>query len=418
MPDRSNRRRRMIKTVALDSGIRLVMEHMDEVRSVSIGIWCDNGSSKESGKTFGISHYIEHMLFKGTKNRSAFQIVDEIDRIGGQMNAFTGKETTCFYIKSLDEHFDKSADVLTDMICDPLFDKDEMEKEKLVVIEEINMNMDDPDDVALDNLEEIVFKGTGMEHPVLGTKESVSGFTHESLCEYYYDHYTRDSLVISVAGSFDEQHVIEYFESKFNRLNKEQPEADKTVPGDVHEERKITKDIEQAHLAMGLKTFSAADDRRYPLSMLNTIVGGGMSSRLFQNVREKKGLAYSVYSANGFYNDTGMFIISAGIAMDRIDEAFEAIEYELQRLGNEPVGEAEYMSAREQLKSSYIFGQESVQNRMISNGRNLLGLGRCPAQEDVLKDLDAVTLDDIENVKSLIADRNRYSVVYVTGKDK
>lgn len=408
----------MIKTVRLDSGIRLVLEHMDEVRSVSIGIWCDNGSVKESAKTFGISHYIEHMLFKGTTSRRAFDIADEIDRIGGQMNAFTGKETTCFFIKSLDEHFDKSADVLTDMICHPLFDKTEMEKEKLVVIEEINMNMDDPDDVALDNLEELVFKGTDMEHPVLGSKESVSGFTSDLLNEYYYDHYTCDSLVISIAGSFDEKHIIEYFDSKFSELKSNQPATNRTVPDEIHEERRITKDIEQVHLAMGLKTVSASDDRRYPLSMLNSIFGGGMSSRLFQNVREKKGLAYSVYSANGFYTDTGMFIISAGIAQDRIDEAFDAIEDELKRLGNEPIGESEYMSAKEQLKSSYIFGQESVQNRMISNGRNLLGLGECPSQEDVLNELDAVTLGDIEDVKSLISDRSKYSVVYVTGKDR
>ena len=210
----------MLEVITLDSGVRLILNSMDSVRSVSIGIWCNNGSVNENNDEQGISHFIEHMLFKGTKNRDHFQIVNEIDKLGGQMNAFTSKECTCFYVKCLDEHLRASAEVLTDMICNPTFPEDELEKEKGVVIEEINMNADDPDEVAFDILEDNVYKGMGMSHPVLGTKYTVSSFTHDKLDEYYFNHYTRDEIIVSIAGSFDRKDVIEYFEDKFYNLKR------------------------------------------------------------------------------------------------------------------------------------------------------------------------------------------------------
>lgn len=409
----------MLEVVKLNSGVRLIFNKVDSVRSISLGVWCNNGSVNESEPLQGISHFIEHMLFKGTKNRTAFEIVHEIDKLGGQMNAFTGKEATCFYVKCLDEHFKESADVLTDMISHPLFDKDEIEKEKLVIVEEINMNADDPDDVALENLEKSIYKGMGMAHPVLGTKDTVSSFTQEILNEYYYSHYTRDEIVVSIAGSFNREEIISYFENCF--LNLRPARNDNQIQADVQDNKaehiEIHKDIEQAHIAMGIKLFDANDERRYPMALLSNILGGGMSSRLFQNVREKKGLAYSVYSMTGFYRNTGLFVIAAGIAKDRVDEAMEAIKIELERLQDNDITAEEFNSSKEQLKSSFIFGQESVQSLMVYNGRTLLTIGRCISPSEMLEKLDNITLDDIKDIQKLISDFDRFTIVNVTGNN-
>ena len=409
----------MLEVITLDSGVRLVLNSMDSVRSVSIGIWCNNGSVNEKAEEHGISHFIEHMLFKGTKNRDHFQIVNEIDKLGGQMNAFTSKECTCFYVKCLDEHFRATAEVLTDMISNPTFPAEELEKEKGVVIEEINMNADDPDDVAFDILEDNVYRGMGMSHPVLGTKDTVSSFTHDKLNEYYFDHYTRDEIIVSVAGSFNKDEVIDYFKDKFHNLKGSRSiETDKSVSelsdGGYIE---VNKDIEQAHIAMGIRLFPASDSRRYPMMLLCNLLGGGMSSRLMQNVRVKKGLAYSVYSMTGFYSYTGLFVISAGVSKDKVDEALEAIKDELDRLKGDDISIEEFQSSKEQLKSSFIFGQESVQNLMIYNGRNLLTYGRCITPSEVLQMLDDISLDDINEVKKEICDYDRFHIVNVTGNN-
>ena len=409
----------MLEVITLDSGVRLALNSMDSVRSVSIGIWCNNGSVNEKAEEHGISHFIEHMLFKGTKNRDHFQIVNEIDKLGGQMNAFTSKECTCFYVKCLDEHFRATAEVLTDMISNPTFPAEELEKEKGVVIEEINMNADDPDDVAFDILEDNVYRGMGMSHPVLGTKDTVSSFTHDKLNEYYFDHYTRDEIIVSVAGSFNKDEVIDYFKDKFHNLKGSRSiETDKSVSelsdGGYIE---VNKDIEQAHIAMGIRLFPASDSRRYPMMLLCNLLGGGMSSRLMQNVRVKKGLAYSVYSMTGFYSYTGLFVISAGVSKDKVDEALEAIKDELDRLKGDDISIEEFQSSKEQLKSSFIFGQESVQNLMIYNGRNLLTHGRCITPSEVLQMLDDISLDDINEVKKEICDYDRFHIVNVTGNN-
>ena len=405
-----------IKTLKLSSGIRIILEHMDELRSSCVGIWCKTGSSNERPEEEGISHFIEHMVFKGTSNRTAFQIVDEIDSIGGEINAFTGKEATCFYVKCLDEHLMKACDVLVDLIENPLFAQEDIDKERLVVIEEINMSADDPDDVALENLEKLVFSGSGLSHAVLGSKETVSSFNSADLRKYFDEHYTKDSIVISVAGSFDEEELISYFEDKFLSLKPIQRKDDKGCPVNASKKETIYKDIEQAHLTLGVTTVPATDANRYKLSMLSTLFGGGMSSRLFQNVRELKGLAYSVYSMNAFYNTGGAFAIYAGVAKNKVPEALDAIKEELEKLLSEPISEKEYLSAKEQLKSSYIFSRESVKSRMTANGRNFLALGKCPTQDEILSILDDISLADLEEAKGIIAKYDDFSIVNVTGK--
>ncbi len=407
----------MINVTVLDSGVRLVTEKIESVRSVAIGIWCDTGSVHEKKEEYGISHYIEHMLFKGTKNRDTFKIAEDIDGIGGQMNAFTGKESTCFYVKCLDEHFKEAADVLVDMISEPLFDSDEMEREKSVVIEEINMNLDDPDDVALENMESVLYRGTDMEHPIIGSKETVSAFTRDMVCDYYFDRYSRDALVVSVAGSFDEDEVRRYFSDAFKGLRGTCEGVEVKESDSKGEMITIGKDIEQAHLAMGVRTFPITDDRKYPLQVLNMLFGGTMSSRLFKNVREKKGLAYSVCSMTGVYSSTGVFAICAGIAKDRFDEALDGIYEELSILERERIGEKEFATAKEQLKSSLIFSRENIQATMIANGKSLLRLGRAVTQDELIGEIDRVSIDDVEAIKGIVSDKNRYAVVNVTSNE-
>ena len=406
----------MINIVELDSGIKLIMDRMDSVKSVSLGIWCNTGSVNERAKEYGISHFIEHMMFKGTPTRDAYQIVQEMDSIGADINAFTSKERTCYYAKCIEEHLFTAAEVLTDMVEHPLFDQDELEREKKVIIEEINMNADDPDDVAIEEFDKIVMDGSGLAHPVLGYKETVESFDHNSLAKYYSEHYTRDSIAVSVAGSFDEDAVIEFFKNRFTNLGDKQRYDDPGFVSGKIDDVKIIKDIEQAHIVMGVTHVPANDPRRYQMSVLSTIMGGGMSSRLFQNVREKKGLAYSVYSSNSFYQTSGEFGIVAGIAKDRVPEALEAIKEELDKLDREPITEEEFLRAKQQLKASYIYSLESTQSRMRTNGMNYFALGRCPNQEDALDTIDKITLEDIESSKKLISDYNKYTIVNVTGK--
>ena len=406
----------MIQIIELSSGIKLILDKMDSVKSVSIGIFCKNGSANERKDEFGISHFIEHMLFKGTKNRNAYQIVEEMESIGAEINAFTSKEKTCFYAKCIDENLFKAADVLVDMIENPLFDNEELEKEKLVVLEEINMNADDPDSVALDAFDDVVMEGSSLSHPVLGYKENVVSFNHDKLNKYYKEHYSKDKIFISIAGSFDVTEVTNYFENKFALLPESSREDSYGILTDNKQKIEIVKDIEQAHIVMGVTTVPATDKFRYHLSVISILFGGGMSSRLFQKIREEKGLAYSVYSSNSFYTTAGEFGIMAGVAKDRVDEYIEAVKKELELLGNEKIDKIEFERALTQLKSSHIYSLESTSSRMKSNGSSFITRGRCLDENEVVKILNSITINEIEEAKKLITDFDKYSIITVTGK--
>lgn len=406
----------MIQIIELSSGIRLILDKMDSVKSVSIGIFCKNGSANERKDELGISHFIEHMLFKGTKNRNAYQIVEEMESIGAEINAFTSKEKTCFYAKCIDEHLFKAADVLADMIENPLFDTAELEREKLVVLEEVNMNSDDPDSVALDAFDDIVLDGSSLSHPVLGYKENITSFNHDSLCKYYNEHYSKDNIFVSIAGSFDIKEVINYFENKFHSLPDVSRKDSYGALTNKIQNLEIIKDIEQAHIVMGTSTVSATDKFRYHLSVLSILFGGGMSSRLFQKIREEKGLAYSVYSSNSFYKAAGEFGIMAGVAKERVQEYVDAVKRELEILRNEKIDKVEFDRALTQLKSSHIYSLESTSSRMKSNGSSFITRGKCLDENEVLNILNGITLDEIEEAKKIITDFDKYSVVTVTGK--
>lgn len=403
----------MIINKKLKCGVRIVMEEIPYVQSVSIGMWVKAGSVDETEENSGISHFIEHMLFKGTEKRSAKKIAEDVDKIGGQINAFTGKEATCYYLKTLSSNIDKAADILADMFMNSKFDEEEMEKEKRVVYEEIKMIEDSPEDDAHDIISELIFKGNSFAKPIIGTPESLQGITRESIQKYIENEYTRDKIVISVSGSFDQDHVCNLFDDTFSNLNANKPAKSHTQMQYEPNYKVKVKDIEQSHICLGLQGLPLNDERYYSLILLNNIMGGSMSSRLFQNIREEKGLAYTVYSMASSFTSTGYYNIYAGISHDKVNDAVIAIKDELVHLKKDSVTLEELQTSKEQLKGSYIFSLENVNGRMFSIGKNMLLLNRIYTPEEVIAKVDAVTVEDIYKVSELITDINNYSGILI-----
>jgi len=406
----------MITTRKLSNGIRVIMEEIPSVQSIAIGFWVRTGAIDETKKNAGISHFVEHMMFKGTEERSAKQIASDIDKIGGQMNAFTGKEATCYYVKSVYDNYRKAADVLIDMLENSVFAKKEMDRERKVICEEIKMTKDSPDDLAHDTLVEQLFKGEQLGNSIIGTPSTLNGITHNVIEKYVKDQYVRESMVISIAGRFDVDDICGYFEDKFASLGQRKTSAKPADPKYTPSCKVITKDIEQSHVCLGTKGMTLKDDRSFAFQILNNVLGGSMSSRLFQNIREEKGLAYSVFSSNGNFSSDGYFEIYAGVSHDKIKDAILAIKEELDILAESKVTKEELESSREQMKSNYVFSQESTSTRMILNGKNYILIDRVFLPEEVMSKFDAVTLEDLEDVKQLICDFSRYSAVAVTNK--
>ena len=407
----------MVKTKKLNCGTTVIMEKTDYVQSAALGIWIKAGAADENDDVSGVSHFIEHMMFKGTDKRTAKQIASDVDKIGGMFNAFTGKEATCYYIKTLSSNIYKGAEILLDMLTGSKFDPEEMDKERQVIFEEIKMVKDSPDDDVYDTISELVSSGNPLGRSILGTQESLAGITREKMLSYLNDKYARDSIVIAVSGNFDEEKILELFEGKLDKLKAEKViEPFELKPYKASYDVKV-KDIEQTHICLAAPGVSLGDDMYYSFVLMNSIFGGSMSSRLFQNIREEKGLAYSVCSMNAFSSYWGFFSIYAGVAHEKVKDTIEAIKYELDALKNKGVTSEELMMAKEQVKSSYIFGLENINSRMFSIGKNELLLGRVFKPEEVLESFDKVTLEDILKASEMIGDHSIYCGASVTGKD-
>lgn len=406
----------MIITRELNSKVRVVMEQIPYVQSVAIGIWVKTGAVDETPKYAGISHFIEHMMFKGTENRSAKEIAADIDKIGGQINAFTGKEATCYYVKAIYSNYKQAADVICDMLSASLFDREEMNKERQVICEEIKMTQDAPDDLVHDTITSMIFKGSDLGKSIIGTPSSLKRITRNVMNDYFAKEYTRDNIVVSVAGNFDPEDVCAYFEEKLLNLEPSKPEKNHQTEIYVPSCKVVTKDIEQSHLCLAVKGLPLGDERYYTFAILNNVMGGSMSSRLFQNIREQKGLAYSVYSMAGSFRKDGYFNIYAGVSHDKIKDAIYGIREELEILAAEGITEEELASSREQLKAAYIFGQENVSGRMFKNGKNVLLGIPISTPEEVIAGFDSVTMEDIENIKPMICDFSAYSAALVTSR--
>ncbi len=406
----------MIKSKILDDGVRLVTEQTSFVQSVAIGIWVKAGAMDETPDISGISHLIEHMMFKGTEKRTARDIAADVDRIGGQINAFTGKEATCYYIKTISSNADKAAEILLDMLLGSKFDSGEMKKEKKVICEEIKMVQDMPDEDVQDTMLEMVFKGDPLAKSIIGTATSLRGISRNKVMKYLHDEYTRNSIVIAVAGNFDEDEITALFENKFRELKKTKP-AKKHKKGSFEPAFKVkVRDIEQSHICLAIPALKQLDPRYYALSLLNNIMGGSMSSRLFQNIREEKGLAYSVFSTTAGYTDNGYFSIYAGVAHDKIRAAIEGIKEEMRLLEEKGITEEELATAKAQVKSSYVFAQENISGRMFSIGKNMTMFGKIITLEEIVEGYDRVNMDDIDDVKHLITDLSGYCGVCATAK--
>lgn len=407
----------MVTIKKLNCGTTVIMEKSERVQSAALGIWVRAGASDEWDEVSGVSHFIEHMMFKGTKNRTAKQIAEDVDKIGGVFNAFTGKEATCYYIKTLSSNICRGAEILLDMLTGSKFDQEEMDRERQVICEEIKMVKDTPDDDVYDTISELVAGGNPLGRSILGTPESLAGIDRSRLVDYRDQMYARDSIVVAVAGNFDEEAIEAIFEDRLTSLRDKKPKKEIQLKPYQQSFNVKVRDIEQTHICLATPGIALDDPRYYAFVLLNSIFGGSMSSRLFQNIREQKGLAYSVCSMNLFSSYWGFFSIYAGVSPEKAGEALDAIHYELDTLRESGVTEEELAMAKEQMKSSYIFGLESVNSRMFSIGKNKLLLDRVYAEEEVLSSFDRVTREDIREVAEMIGDYSSYCGAAVTGKD-
>ncbi|MDF2556680.1 MAG: zinc protease [Bacillales bacterium] len=378
------------------NGVRIVLENIPYVRSVAIGIWIKTGSRNEVAANNGVSHFIEHMFFKGTTTRTAKEIAECFDGIGGQINAFTSKEYTCYYAKVLDNHSQFALEVLADMFFNSTFVDEELAKEKNVVLEEIKMYEDTPDDMVHDLLGRATYGSNTLGYPILGTEEALNSFTSETLKNYINECYTPEKVVISIAGNIDANFIKEV-EKIFGSFKRECKACEIEKPQFHFENIYKKKETEQAHLVLGYQGLDAGHDDMYSLIIMNNILGGSMSSRLFQEVREQRGLAYSVYSYHSSFQDTGIVALYAGTGANQVEKLFETLQGTLTKFKSEGVTEKELKNSKEQLKGSLMLSLESTNSRMTRNGKNELLLGKHRSLDEIVNMIDAVTADSIHN---------------------
>lgn len=385
----------MVHFKQLDNGIRLIVKQMSGLMSVSMGIIVGTGACVESDKEDGISHFIEHMMFKGTKNRTAFQISDDMDAIGAQMNAFTGKDITCYYAKSTSGHAAEAFEILSDLFLNSVFPSEEIKREKGVIIEEINMNEDTPDDLCLDVLGKAFFGETNYGRNILGPKKNVRSFKKNDVSAYMTDRYTSDNIVISMAGNVSvelaEELVVKYF-SDLPATCADRRIIDVNLKGRNLSRR---KDIEQVHIGIAYPSMKRYERLSDATQIMNSVFGGSMSSRLFQSVREKLGLAYTVYSYLTSYAHTGSLVIYAGVNAANYRQSVDAIYDCIKNIKQKDMSDDEFRRGKEQLLSSQIFAQESTSSQMLLYGKELIYSGRIYDFEERVNKINAVTKEDV-----------------------
>ncbi len=390
----------MHEIITLPNGVRVVTERLPAIRSAAIGIWVGTGSRQEGKAEGGAAHFIEHMLFKGTETRSAADIARETDAIGGQINAFTTKECTCYYARVLDNHVAQVFDILWDMVQNSKFDQKDVETERGVILEEIGMYQDTPDDLCAERLFGAVFKGSTLGLPVLGKAATLNCFTGAFLRDYQKRHYCTENMVVSLAGSFDEA-VVQEICARFGNLPKTAaaPYKEALYQPAYTLKRKTT---EQNHLILAFPGLSFRAPQRFSLQLLSSIVGGGMSSRLFQEVREKRGLCYSVYSYGAGHDETGVFNVYTALNRDMEGEALQTICRVIREFVEKGPEKDELERAREQSKANVLMGMESTQSRMSHMGRSLLFTGEIMTADDIIEAYDAVTWEDVHTLSQEI----------------
>jgi predicted Zn-dependent peptidase len=382
----------------LPNGLRIITEQMTQVRSVSIGVWLTRGSRHETAERSGIAHFVEHMLFKGTSSRSAEDIAQQIDSIGGQLDAFTAKEYASYYIKVLDEHLPLALDVLSDIVLNPAFNADDVEREKKVVVEEIKMVEDTPDDLVHEIFTQGFWEDHPLGRPILGTRESVESFTADSLRWYFRDTYTPHNLIVSAVGNLDHDRVRDLVQQKFGHLQHAGEPAGEVPPRVVPKVLIRNKELEQSHVCLGTSSYPQDHEDRYASYVLNTLLGGSMSSRLFQNVREKRGLAYAVFSGLSAYRDAGSFTIYAGCSNDAVGEVVDLVVEELRTVKRSPIPVSELQRAKDHLKGSLMLSLENTASRMSHIARQEIYFDRQFGLDETLLGVERVTPADVQRV--------------------
>lgn len=401
----------MYRKTILSNGIRVVTERIPHVNSVSVGIWVKTGSRDELQEENGISHFIEHMLFKGTERRSALEIAREIDSVGGVLNASTSREFTNFYAKVLNKDFDLAFDLLSDIFLNSLFPSEEIEREREVIFQEISMVEDTPDEYVQDLFSQHFFAGHPLGFPILGNYRSVGQISKPTITEWFRTAFLRPGrIVVSVAGKLEHRRVVELIDASLGRLAPQKEDrvlAEPEINAQIHV---FSKDLEQVHLCMGSKAVSQTHPLRYAAYVLNTVLGGSMSSRLFQEVREKRGLAYAVFSYISSYADTGMLTVYAGTTRDKVNEVIALVMAELRNLKKKPLEAHELSKAKEQLKGNILLAWESTDARMSRLAKGELYFNKFISLKELLQGIDGVSKEDVQNLAQIIFQKSLFSL--------
>lgn len=399
-----------VNKTTLDNGLKIVTEHVDSVKSVAVGIWAKTGSRNEAHRMAGVTHFLEHMLFKGTENRSSLDIAMSMESVGGYLNAFTSSEYTCYYSRCLNTQLERALDVLSDMVLHPSFPENEIEKEKKVVIEEMKMYRDSPDDYLFEQFSGHVFKGHPLGNSTLGFEDTVSAFERQDLYEYMEERYQPDNLLVSVAGNVDHKRVVELVSDYFSEVNpKATIDQNPEIPDYQPDKIELRKPIEQTHLIAGRRGLHYNHDDKYRLLLANTVLGGGMSSRLHQNVREKYGYCYNITSFNQSYKDTGLYGIYVGTDKDYVEHVRELIDAELNKLKQDPIPEKELAEAKAQLKGKLMLSVESMSNRMSRLAKSEIYFNRFVTLDELQEKIDAVEADQVQDFAQDFFDNGTFS---------
>src|SRR5216683_6456190 len=396
---------REIETTTMPNGVRVISETMPHVRSVSVGMWVGNGSRRETAEQNGLSHFIEHMVFKGTTKRSAEDIARSVDSIGGNLDAFTSKELVCFNTKVLDQHLPLAFDVLADLVRNPVFREDDMVKEKGVILEELKMDEDNPDYLVHEIFSANFWKDHPLGKPILGTRETVKRFDRQMIENYYHSAYAPSNLVITAAGNLTHKTLVDLCAEHFSDLKPQKalpPERAPITHARIALRNK--KALEQVHLCLGVPSYPVPHEDRFACYVLNTLLGGGMSSRLFQNIRERQGLAYAVFSELSPYRDTGCLSIYAGTSAESARKVVESITREFRQLKEQRVNDEELRRAKDHLKGSLMLGLESTASRMSNLARQEMYFGKFFTLDELVESIEAVTADDVQRIAETFFD--------------
>jgi predicted Zn-dependent peptidase len=400
------------KTVT-KSGIRIVSETIKYIKSVSIGIWIDVGSRDEEEDTNGLAHFIEHMVFKGTEKRSARNIAQSLESVGGYLNAFTSKEHTCFYVRILDEYTEKAIDVLSDLVVNPVFDPKEIDKERLVILEELKNYEDEPDEQIHDEFESALFSPHPLGFPILGTHKTINSFNKKSITKFKDTHYTGSRIVVAAAGNIEHKYLVELVEKYFEKLSGKKSKYNRKFakPKAKGTKQTIIKPIHQAHTCLGTYTYNVHDEKRFPLLILNTLLGDGMSSKLYQNIRERHGLAYSIYSFANLMTDIGFFGIYLGTDKDKVKISKELIYKELEKIKAKQLSKPEMKRIISQVKGGMVLSMENMSNRMMRIGKGELYYGEYYSMDSVIERVNQVRDEEVLEVAKELLNLDSFSEI-------